>query len=131
MCFGVRTVALWGFLGTSLLAAPPHAPVELSLSPYYGFRPLTVTAKIGIEPNSLNVGWCLTWDSNYVAGRHCESFTDGAYEPRTRFYTLKLETPKTREEEIETTYSIYATVIRVRDFQNTPPQMVRVLPTPF
>ena len=98
--------------------APPA--ISLDLNPHVGFRPLTVQARVSIEPHYLNVGWCLAWvhHDGVYDGSHCESL-QGQYEARTHYYLLKyLPAGK---------YQAVATLLRVRDAENTPAQSIEVI----
>ena len=65
------------FLLLPSLAAPEPPPLILRLVPQVGYRPLQVQATLIIEPNYLNRGVCLSWDT----GGACWSL-NGQYEAR-------------------------------------------------
>lgn len=107
------------------LAAPATSEppaISLTLTPQVGYTPLTVDARVRTEPHYLNVGTCITWfqlGSEFPDGKSCVIAYEGQYMPRLQFYTIKAL--RTGE------YVVIASVIRVRDFENTPALPIRVL----
>ena len=121
----VRILPLLLLASLTLAASKPPA-IELVLNPRVGFRPLTVEARLYIEPNYQNVAWCLQWyqrGAEFPDGRHCEEI-NGQYAPRLHFLTIKSLDAYTEE---GTYYEVSATVLRTRDTESTPLQTIQVL----
>ena len=93
--------------------------ITLQLDKNVGYQPLDVQTRTTIEPNYLNQWVCITWESE-TEGPHrgCWSL-DGEYSAKYQYYDLK-KLPVG-------TYTVFATVKRVRDFENTPAQQIQVL----
>lgn len=101
---------------TVALQAEPR--IQLKLDANVGYAPLSINARILVEPSYLNTGVCLDWFSQELEGRACWS-VEGQYAARTQLYTIK-SLPAGD-------YHVYATVLRVRDYEVTPAQAVRIL----
>lgn len=61
--------------------------VWLSVSPQTGFAPLSVRAKITIEPNYLNRMLCLVWEGETYGGSSCWQ-VEGQYAAKTHWYII-------------------------------------------
>ena len=119
------------FLALAFLTGPsPSAqspsPLTLTLHPQIGYRPLTVTATVRIEPHYLNRGVCVVWESPVYSGAGCWQL-EGQYARRTHTYTIK-SLPAIGE---STAYTVWAELITVRARHVTLSQPVQVLNTPF
>jgi hypothetical protein len=108
----VALIVLWA------VPLSAEAPVEVRVSPYNGFAPLTVEARITVLPHYQNWSICLQWDSGDSAGRACWDL-NGQYAPRTQYYTIKGLGPGE--------YTIHAIVYQLRGVKISNPQIVRVL----
>ena len=109
-------------LATATPAAQQSPAISLTLNPLIGYRPLTVEARVLIEPNYQNRGVCIVWESNVYSGAGCWQ-VEGQYAPLAHYYTIKnLQTTV----DVTTMYTIYAELITVRDRIVTPAQTVQV-----
>jgi hypothetical protein len=117
-----RLLPLTLLLVSTVSAAHSAPAITLQLNPQVGYQPLTVEAQLRVEPNYLNIGTCITWfqtGAEFPDGKSCQITNEGRYLPRLTFYTIKAL--KAGD------YDIVASVLRVRDFENTPTQHVKVL----
>lgn len=75
-------------------------PIRLEVSPRTGLVPMTVRAKVTLEPNYLNSEMCLWWDNaDGDFGRTCRTLDQ--YTPRTHWFTMWLRTPGVYEFEAD------------------------------
>ena len=116
-------------LALAVLTGPSpsaQSPLTLTLHPQIGYRPLTVTATVRVEPHYLNQGVCVRWESPVYSGAGCWQL-EGQYARRTHTYTIK-SLPVVGE---STAYTMWAELITVRTRHVTLSQPVQVLNTPF
>lgn len=59
------------------------AAIILTVSPQNGFAPLTVEARLTIEPSDVNRRICVSWESDQNSGSACWQL-DGSSAPRTQ-----------------------------------------------
>ena len=109
-------------LTTTPIAALDPSPITLHLSPLVGYRPLTVTARITVEPHYLNRAVCVQWVGEPLEGQGCWQ-VEGQYAPRTHYYEIK-DLPAGN-------YKVVALVYRVRESKHSVVIPLRVLDSSF
>ena len=119
----IRLLLLLLLLATAAPAAQQPPALSLSLNPQVGYQPLTVAARILVEPNYLNRGICVVWESPIYSGAGCWEI-EGQYAKRAQTYTIKA-LPTILGGQLE--YMVWAELIQVQDRIVTPVQPVRVL----
>lgn len=92
------------------------AAIQLTLSPHFGYAPLSVRVKLTIKPNYLNQSVCVEWEGPQEGGSCWQ--LEGQYAAQTHFHVIK-ELP-------EGWYAVRARLFQIRETITTATQPIQV-----